>query len=105
MCAPPCILIAVCLLIKLTVLQASFFVGIFPSLIAYHLLEKKSLPWKLGLGFFALFCCGLSCMGFVFVDNHYKSLEGDGCMWSASVGTGPSDFNSTDLVSYLPDSN
>jgi len=70
--------------------QASFFVGIFPSLIAYYILEKNSNAWRIGLSCFALCCCVLSCMGFVFVDNHYESLDGDGCMWRVSVGKSPS---------------
>lgn len=70
--------------------QASFFVGIFPSLIAYHLLEKKeSIKWKIGLGFLAVACCGVSCLGFKYVDNHYESLEGDACWWKGSVGSNP----------------
>jgi len=66
--------------------QASFFVGIFPSLIAYYLLELNSTGWQVALFFLFLSCCTLSCMGFAFVDNNYESLEGDGCMWRGSIG-------------------
>jgi len=67
--------------------QASFFVGIFPTLIAYHLLLKQSQRWKVGLCFLLVACCVLSLMGFVFKDNYHAKLDGDSCMWRGSIGS------------------
>jgi len=67
--------------------QASFFVGIFPSLIAFYLLNRDSLCWKICLAFLVAGCCALSVMGFIFVDNHASSLDGSACIWKGTVGT------------------
>lgn len=67
--------------------QASFFVGIFPTLIAYHLLNKQSQRWKIGLAFLLVSCCVLSLMGFAFKDNYHEKIDGDSCSWRGSVGS------------------
>jgi hypothetical protein len=61
--------------------QASFFVGIFPTLIAMYLLDKDSIGWRVGLIAMTVCSVGLSAMGFVYTDNNNEALDGDACMW------------------------
>eukprot|EP00658_Telonema_sp_P-2_P080834 TRINITY_DN8123_c0_g1_i2.p1 TRINITY_DN8123_c0_g1~~TRINITY_DN8123_c0_g1_i2.p1 ORF type:complete len:343 (-),score=83.07 TRINITY_DN8123_c0_g1_i2:326-1354(-) len=68
--------------------QASFFVGIFPALIAWYLLEKKeSTRWRNGLVFLTFASCSLSLMGFIFIDNQHAKLDGDACIWRGHIGS------------------